>query len=92
MYSKRALTQRTNQAKARIAIAAQAASLSDGEQAAELRRIIQNHLSSQEHALTTARLIDLIIERWPDCPKFASLLVDRLLHGDEALAAALQEG
>ena len=39
----------------------------------------------------TVDLIDRIVERWPTCPKFASLLVDRLMKGDEELQAALQK-
>ena len=61
-------------------------------QSNELRRLVHQHLKQQQHALTTAQLIDLIINRYPNCPSFASLMVDRLVHGDEALAAALQDG
>ena len=39
----------------------------------------------------TAELIDRIIDRYPTCPSFASMLVDRLLVGQEGLAAALAE-
>ena len=39
----------------------------------------------------TVDLIDLIINRWPDCPLFASMLVDKLMAGDEELQAALNE-
>ena len=61
-------------------------------QSDDLRRQVQQHLDKQQHALTTAQLISLIITRYPDCPRFASLMVDRLMAGDEALAQALQEG
>jgi hypothetical protein len=36
-------------------------------------------------------LIETIIDRYPDCPHFASLLVDRLLAGQEGLEQALRE-
>ena len=36
-------------------------------------------------------LIETIIDRYPDCPHFASLLVDRLLVGLEGLEQALRE-
>ena len=39
----------------------------------------------------TVDLIDLIINRWPEAPLFASMLVDKLLAGDEELQAALRE-
>lgn len=39
----------------------------------------------------TADLIERIIVRYPDCPRFASHLVDRLLVGQEALAEAIEE-
>ena len=39
----------------------------------------------------TADLIERIIIRYPDCPLFASLLVDLLLVGQEALAEAIEE-
>ena len=61
-------------------------------QSDDLRRQVQQHLDRQQHALTTAQLIELIVVRFPDCPRFASLMVDRLMAGDEALAEALQEG
>ena len=77
------------QAQARLAIQRQA--LSTAQQSDDLRLKVAEHLVRQKHAQTTARLIDLIIERYPDCPRFASLMVDRLMAGDEALAAALQE-
>ena len=38
----------------------------------------------------TVDLIEAVIERWPTCPQFASLLVDRLMKGDEDLQRALQ--
>jgi hypothetical protein len=78
------------QAQALTALQHQAAATPT--QAHDLRQQVQQHLTKQQHALTTAQLIDLIIARYPDCPRFASLMVDRLLTGDEALAAALQEG
>ena len=74
----------------RLAIQAKAQSIV--AQSDDLRRQVQQHLNRQQHALVTAQLIELIISRYPDCPSFASLLVDRLLTGDEALSAALQEG
>ena len=61
-------------------------------QSDDLRQQVQQHLDRQQHALTTAQLIDLLIDRFPGCPRFASLMVDRLMAGDEALAEALQEG
>ena len=39
----------------------------------------------------TADLIERIIVRYPDCPRFASHLVDRLLVGQEGLAEAIEE-
>ena len=52
---------------------------------AELRAAV-----AETHA-ATALAIDLIIRRYPTAPRFASLLVDRLLVGDEALLQALYE-
>ena len=49
------------------------------------------YASAGEITTATALLIDLIITKYPTAPRFASLLVDRLLVGDEALADALQE-
>ena len=49
------------------------------------------YASVGEITTATALLIDLIITRYPTAPRFASLLVDRLLVGDEALVEALQE-
>ena len=46
--------------------------------------------AAESHA-ATALVIDLIIRRYPTAPRFASLLVDRLLVGDEALLQALHE-
>ena len=40
---------------------------------------------------STVDLVELIINKWPECPQFASLLVDRLMQGDEDLQAALRE-
>ena len=40
---------------------------------------------------STVDLIDLIIDRWPAAPLFASMLVDKLMAGDEQLQAALRE-
>jgi hypothetical protein len=74
----------------RLAIQAKAQAIA--AQSDDLRRQVQQHLDRQQHALTTAQLISLIITRYPDCPRFASLMVDRLMAGDEALAEALQEG
>ena len=39
----------------------------------------------------TVELIDLIIDKWPDAPLFASMLVDKLMAGDEQLQAALMQ-
>ena len=39
----------------------------------------------------TVDLVELIINKWPDCPGFASTLVDRLMKGDEELQAALMK-
>ena len=39
----------------------------------------------------TVDLIDLIINRWPEAPLFASMLVDKLMAGDEELQAALRQ-
>lgn len=55
-----------------------------------LRQVVEAQIKRQQHFLQTADLIDLIIERYPDCPRFASTMVDRLLAGDESLAAALR--
>ena len=55
-----------------------------------LRQVVEAQIKRQQHFLQTADLIDRIIERYPDCPRFASTMVDRLLAGDESLAAALQ--
>ena len=74
----------------RLAIQAKAQAIA--AQSDDLRRQVQQHLDKQQHALTTAQLIERIISRYPDCPRFASLMVDRLMAGDEALAEALQEG
>ena len=74
----------------RLAIQAKAQAIV--AQSDDLRRQVQQHLDKQQHALTTAQLISLIIIRFPDCPRFASLMLDRLMAGDEALAEALQEG
>jgi len=60
------------------------------DQSDALRSRVSDHLQRQGHYATTAQLIDLLIERYPSCPKFASLLVDRLMAGDEALADALR--
>jgi hypothetical protein len=74
----------------RLAIQAKAQAIAS--QSDDLRRQVQQHLDKQKHARTTAQLVSLIITRYPDCPRFASLMVDRLMAGDEALAEALQEG
>ena len=39
----------------------------------------------------TVDLIDQIIIRWPEAPRFASLLVDRLMAGQEGLEEALRK-
>lgn len=57
----------------------------------DLRQQIEAHLQQRQHALKTAGLIDEIIRRYPTAPRFASLLVDRLLAADEARAEALRE-
>ena len=82
--------QATAQGAHRLAIQAKAQAIA--AQSDDLRRQVQQHLDKQQHALTTAQLIDLLIDRFPNCPRFASLMVDRLMAGDEALAEALQEG
>lgn len=48
-----------------------------------------NAAAAAHHA--TADLIEKIIQRWPNCPHFASMLVDRLMAGDEALQQALRK-
>jgi uncharacterized membrane-anchored protein YhcB (DUF1043 family) len=58
-------------------------------QVQNLRELVSAQINRQRHFKTTATLIDQIIIQYPDCPKFASMLVDRLLAGDEALAEAL---
>jgi hypothetical protein len=80
------------QAKAQALHRLQQASLAqlNADQSDALRTRVSDHLRRQGHFATTADLIDLIITRYPDCPKFASLLVDRLMAGDEALADALR--
>ena len=81
-----------NKANALRALQHQAKAQGIAAQSDDLRRQVQQHLDRQQHALTAAQLINLIITRYPDCPRFASLMVDRLMAGDEALAEALQEG
>ena len=49
------------------------------------------YASVGETEARTAEAISLIIDRWPDCPEFASMVVDQLMHGDEQLHAALRE-
>lgn len=65
--------------------------VSIAQQSDDLKQQVAEHLQRQQHALTTAELIDRIITRFPNCPAFASQMVDRLVHGDEALADALRE-
>ena len=60
------------------------------ENAQNLRALVSAQINRQRHFQKSADLIDLIIEKYPDCPQFASMLVDRLMAGDEALAEALQ--
>ena len=60
------------------------------EDAHNLRELVAAQINRQQHFQKSADLIDLIIEKYPDCPQFASMLVDRLMAGDEALAEALQ--
>ncbi len=38
-----------------------------------------------------AELIDRLITHWPECPKFISLIVDRISGGDKGLAAAVEK-
>ena len=49
------------------------------------------YASVGETEARTAEAISLIVDRWPDCPEFASMLVDQLMAGDEDLHAALRE-
>ena len=51
----------------------------------------QRYASAEACHQATVELIDLIIDRWPAAPLFASMLVDKLLAGDEQLQAALRE-
>ena len=39
----------------------------------------------------TVELTELLINRYPDCPGYISLLVDRLMQGDDELQAALRK-
>ena len=61
------------------------------EDAQNLRALVSAQINRQQHFQKSVDLVDLIIEKYPDCPQFASMLVDRLVAGDEALAEALQE-
>ena len=61
------------------------------EDAHNLRALVSAQINRQQHFQKSVDLVDLIIEKYPDCPQFASMLVDRLVAGDEALAEALQE-
>lgn len=63
----------------------------DLEQSQNLRELVTAQIKRQRHFQTSAELIDLIITKYPGCPRFASMMVDRLMAGDEALAAALQQ-
>ena len=49
------------------------------------------YASVAETEARTAEAISLIIDRWPDCPEFASMVVDQLMAGSEDLHAALRE-
>ena len=69
-----------------------ASSGSDLAHKQKLRQLVSSQLNRQRHFQTTVDLIDSIIDTYPDCPRFASLMVDRLLVGDEALADALRQG
>ena len=67
--------------------------LTEYEQKQALRELLQKQKKREKHVATTEELIDVIITRFPGAPRFASMLVDRLMEGDEALARALrQEG
>ena len=50
----------------------------------------ERYASAAASHRSTVDLVELIINKWPDCPQFASLLVDRLMKGDEDLQRALQ--
>ena len=49
------------------------------------------YASVGETEARTAEAIGLLIDRYPTCPKFASMLVDQLMAGSEDLQAALRE-
>jgi len=82
-----------------------ATSRRDTSRANRLRHVQQERIRLTQHFLDNcdaetitaecrhqaAILIDTIIERFPDCPRFASLLVDRLLAGQEGLEQALRD-
>lgn len=46
------------------------------------------HLTTK-HQQLTHQVIDLLIDRYPDCPRWASRSVDQLLHADEQLQEEL---
>ena len=50
---------------------------------AELLLQAEQHLQRPNGGTTTADLIDTIIAEWPGCPRFASLMVDRLMLATE---------
>lgn len=64
--------------------------LTAAQQKAELLDRVEAHIRAIACAETTARLIDELISRYPDCPGTVSLLVDRLLVGQEGLEAAIR--
>ena len=47
------------------------------------------HVTTRHHQLTH-EVIDLLIDRYPDCPRWASRAVDQLLHADEQLQEGLR--
>ena len=69
----------------------QQSNLSHQEQVDRLNAQVEAHLRSMQSAERTFELIDIIITRYPNAPRFASVMVDRLMAGNESLAAALRE-
>ena len=51
----------------------------------------ERYASAAQCHQATVELTELLINRYPDCPGYISLLVDRLMQGDEQLQAALRE-
>ena len=39
----------------------------------------------------TVELTELLIQKFPDCPGYISMLIDRLMQGDDELQAALRQ-